>query len=182
MKLCIDPGHGMSSRITGVYDTGAKYGQLEEADLVLVFAHELKAECIRLGVPVFMTRTAVNEPAPLRGRVAAARFAGCTHLISLHINDADEAKANGFETLYRTSGSLPFARLFHAMLLPALGLRDRGVKHRPDLAVLATGKMPSLLLELGFIRNAKDMAIVTNPGVMQQVCKLIAERLVALGK
>lgn len=172
----------MSSRISGVYDTGAKYGQLEEAGLVLLFAHQLKSACIKVGVPVFMTRHTVNEPAPLRGRVAAARFAGCTHLISLHVNDANDTKANGFETLYRTSGSLAFARLFHALLLPILGLRDRGVKHRPDLAILATGKMPSLLLELGFIRNAKDMAIVTNPVVMQTVCKLIAERLAALGK
>lgn len=181
MKLCIDPGHGMSSRISGVYDTGAKYGQLEEAGMVLLFAHQLKSACIKVGVPVFLTRHTVNEPAPLKERVTQSRLADCTHLISLHVNDADDAKANGFETLYRTSGSLPFARLFHALILPALGLRDRGVKHRPDLAVLASGKMPSLLLELGFIRNAKDMAIVTNPMVMQQVCSLIAERLAALG-
>lgn len=182
MKLCIDPGHGMSSRITGVYDTGAKFGQLEEADLVLTWAHELREACVRAGITVYMTRVSVNDPAPLLGRVAAAKKAGCTHLISLHINDDDSPKANGYETLYRVPGNEMFARYVHGQMLKLLGLRDRTVKRRPDLAIIKTGGMPSALLELGFIRNRGDMAIVTDATIMQRTCAALAASLIAWEK
>ena len=168
----------MSSRITGVYDTGAKYGQLEEADLVLAWANELRKACVRVGITVFMTRVSVNDPALLRLRVAAAKREGCTHLISLHINDDDSAKANGYETLYRMSGSEAFAVHLHAQMIKSLGLRNRLVKRRPDLAILATGGMPSALLEMGFIRNRGDMAIVTDATIMQKTCAALAAALI----
>lgn len=182
MKLCIDPGHGMSSRRVEVYDTGAKYGQLEEAELVLAWAHQLRAACIKVGITVYMTRVSVNDPAPLRQRVAAAKKAGCTHLISLHINDDESPKANGYETLYRVPGNEMFARYLHHQMRQLLGLRDRGVKHRSDLAIIATGGMPSALLEMGFIRNRGDMAVVTDATVMQKACTAIAASLIAWEK
>lgn len=172
----------MSSRTTGVFDAGATYGQLEEAEIVLAWAHELRAACVRAGITVYLTRVSVNDPAPLRGRVAAAKKAGCTHLISLHVNDAEVAKANGYETLYRVPGNEMFARYLHDQMLNLLGLRDRGVKHRADLAVIATGGMPSALLEMGFIRNRGDMAIVTDATLMQKACASLAAALIAWEK
>lgn len=58
-----------------------------------------------------------------------------------------------------------------------MGLRDRGVKLRNDLAVLASKRLPSVLIELGFIRNAGDIAIVTTDAVISKVCGLLADRL-----
>lgn len=169
----------MSSRTTGVFDTGATYGQLEEAEIVLSWADELRKACVKSGVTVYLTRVSVNDPAPLRQRVASAKQAGCTHLISLHVNDAEVAKANGYETLYRVAGSEAFAVYLHAQMLKSLGLRDRLVKRRTDLAILATGGMPSALLEMGFIRNRGDMDIVTDATVMQRTCAALAAALIA---
>jgi N-acetylmuramoyl-L-alanine amidase len=172
----------MSSRITGVFDTGATYGHLEEAEIALAWANELRKACVRVGITVYLTRVSVNDPAPLRQRVAAAKKAKCTHLISLHVNDAEVAKANGYETLYRVAGSEMFARHLHGQMLGLLGLRDRGIKNRTDLAIIATGGMPSALLEMGFIRNRGDMAIVTDATIMQRACAALAASLIAWEK
>lgn len=169
----------MSNRKTGVYDTGAIGGTLEEAGLVLVWGHALRKACEAHGIPVFMTRVDRSEPAPLGTRVARAEREGCTHLISLHINDADTPGANGIETLYRTPHSEVFAESLHH-LLGTMNLRDRGVIHRPDLAVLASKKMPSALLELGFIKSASDMSVVTSTAIMERHCAKIANYLASL--
>jgi N-acetylmuramoyl-L-alanine amidase len=179
MKLCIEVGHGMSNKRSGVYDTGAVYGPHEEASIVLLWGHELRKACEYLGMPCFMTRVHRNDPTPLGTRVARAEQEGCTHLISLHVNDADAPGANGFETLYRTPHSEVFAESLHH-LMSTLNLRDRGVKLRPDLAVLTSKSMPSALLELGFIRSASDMRVVTDPTIMQRHCAKIATYLAGL--
>ncbi|GEP46417.1 N-acetylmuramoyl-L-alanine amidase [Brevifollis gellanilyticus] len=179
MKLCIDPGHGMSNKKSGIYDSGALGTLHEEAALALVWSHELRKACEARGIPVWMTRTDRCEATPLGSRVTRAEQAGCTHLISLHLNDADASSANGFETLYRTTHSQSFAEALHEPL-KVMGLRDRGVKLRTDLAVLASKHMPSALIELGFIRNAGDISIVTTDAIITQVCGLLADRLAAL--
>lgn len=176
MKLCIDPGHGMSNKKSGLYDSGAVGGTLEEAGLVLVWAHELRKACEALNIPVYMTRMDRSAPTPVGTRAARAEQQGCTHLISLHINDAESAGANGIETLYRTPQSEGFADDLHR-IMNTIGLRDRGVKLRTDLAVLASKRMESAMLEMGFIKSVSDMQIVTASDVMQRQCVKIANYL-----
>ena len=49
----------------------------------------------------------------------------------------------------------------------ATGLADRGVTARPTLYVLRKTTMPALLLEVGFITNANDAALMANnPGLI----------------
>jgi N-acetylmuramoyl-L-alanine amidase len=58
-----------------------------------------------------------------------------------------------------------------------LGLRDRGVTLRDDLAVLKYEK-PAVLLELGFISNtAIDLAAMLRPDAPTRVAVAIAEAL-----
>ncbi len=161
MKLCIDAGHGRDSRRAGVYDSGACRGKLMESLLVLPWAQTLADECRRRGVPCFEVRPTDQTSAPLAARVKRALQAGCTHFISFHVNDAETAAAHGVETLYSRAGCKDFATLAHNHARAALGLHDRGLKLRPELAVL---KFPGscCLLELGFIGNALDVAAITS--------------------
>ncbi len=173
-KLCIDPGHGMDSAKRGVYDTGAVSGDFVEASIALVWGLELAKACTDRGVQVWMTRDARADVAPLATRVARAEKAGCTHLLSLHVNDADDMSANGVETLYWRKESLAFAKLVHGVAQPVLGLRDRGVKLRPNLAVLRSGTMRSALLEVGFIGNKFDRLVFTDLSQVRRVCQALA--------
>jgi N-acetylmuramoyl-L-alanine amidase len=171
-KLCIDPGHGMGNRLPGVPDPGCVRGEIREADIVLKWAHALRRACLARGVDVWMTRALPTVDAPLSKRVAAAQKQSCTHLISLHVNDADSPKAHGTETLVRSDGNVPIARLVQSLAVQHLGLKDRRIVRRDDLAIL---KHPnSCLLELGFIGSSSDLAAMQCPACRADLCDALA--------
>lgn len=178
MRLCIDPGHGMDNRKPGVFDPGCVRGEIRESGIALAWAQELEHACLKRGVRVWLTRRDSYTPAPLRSRVAAAQQNGCTHLISLHVNDANDPTANGVETLIRLGSGLKVARLVQTLAVQHLGLRDRGVKDRNDLAIL---KHPnSALLELGFIGSSSDLAAMQCPCCRRNLCAALANLYAAL--
>lgn len=75
--------------------------------------------------------------------------------ISIHLN-AFNGSANGVEVLYYDAKAL--ASKVSAQLAKDIGWKDRGAKERKDLYVLRNTKATAILLELGFIDNAGDMA------------------------
>lgn len=177
LKLCIDPGHGMANRKPGVFDPGCTRDEINEADIVLQWARSLADACRERGVVYWMTRgLSATTPAPLNKRVAEAQRNGCTHLISLHVNDSYSPKANGTETLVR--GPLTDLGRIHpytvqALAVKHLGLRNRGVVIRDDLAIL---KHPnSVLLELGFIGSSSDLAAMQCPCCRRDLCNALAD-------
>ena len=161
MKICIDPGHGKANKKWGSYDPGATHGGVQEASLALAYAIELRDLLSMRDIPVFMTRTSKDDPAPLGLRCRRATEAGCTHLVSLHFNAAENEQANGVEVLYRRPEDRQLAeRIVHA-LGSALGLRVRGAIVRDDLTILRFPG-PAVLIEFGFLPNAHDRAVVTS--------------------
>ena len=181
MKLCIDPGHGLSSRTSGVYDPGACSGPHQEADIALTWSLTLRDACEALSVPVWMTRQHRQDAAPLSKRVAAAKASGCTHLISVHCNASDNPKANGIETLYEGTPRAAFAESLQRVLIGKMGLTNRGIKWasidlKRTLAVLRFDG-PAALIELGFLTNAVDRAKLLDAEVRLQTCAALAVRL-----
>lgn len=180
MKICIDPGHGMANRTPGTYDPGATHTEgatrYEEADIALHYALGLKDVLRARNYPVFLTRDDRTDLAPLRGRTKQAEDQGCAIFLSIHMNDVESDDANGTETLYRGAASLDLARRLQGALVGVLGLRDRGVKERSELAVLRFDG-PAALLELGFIANDRDRNRILQPSVRAQVCEAIADEL-----
>jgi N-acetylmuramoyl-L-alanine amidase len=88
ITVAIDPGHG------GV-DPGAVRGPHTEADLVLIFARELRDLLRRSGrVDVVMTREA-DVFVPLPTRVTIARAAGADLFVSIHADALAEGRARG---------------------------------------------------------------------------------------
>ncbi len=180
MKICIDAGHGMSNRTPNVYDPGAVHREdgllYREADIVLVYAKDLAAELTLQGREVFLSRSKFNDAAPVGKRVAAASAAGCSMLVSLHLNDFDDDQANGIETLYGSPDSRLLAEWLQRKLARETGLRDRGAKMRTDLAVLRfPGK--SILVELGFIANDGDRTKILDPEMRTRIVQCIAQAL-----
>ena len=54
-------------------------------------------------------------------------------------------------------------------LVDATGLRNRGMKVRPGLYVLKKTNMPAVLVEIGFISNPRDAALMRdNPELFAQ--------------
>lgn len=175
MKICIDPGHGMSNRQNGVFDPGATHVEngfrFHESAVALRYALAVKDALRARRIEVFMTRDDEQDHAPVVRRAAMARAAGCDAFISIHLNDAESDAAHGTEVLYRDDEAL--ARRMQQVLVRATGLRDRGIKQRTDLAVLKFDG-PAVLLELGFIGNDVDRAALLNPQIRHAVAEGIA--------
>lgn len=175
MIVCIDPGHGMSNRAPGVYDPGACNGAHQEAALALRYAQAVKRELEARGATATLTRESDAQPCPLNSRVGMARAARADLLLSIHLNSSANAIATGTETLFYRTDSV--ARRVQMALVRTLGLRDRGVVLRDDLAVLKYER-PSILVELGFISNtAVDLALLLRPETPTRVAVAIAEAL-----
>lgn len=182
MKLAIDPGHGMSNKKPGVFDTGAvaKAGgeTFAEADIALRYGLTLKFLAAQRGIDTFMTRTSSAEDAPVGKRASRARMAGCTHFVSLHLNDSEVPEANGLEVLYRSdTKDKPLAQRLQAKLVSITGFRDRGVKDRDDLAVLKFSLGPAVLIELGFIQNAANRTFLLDRDNRVAICNGILDVL-----
>lgn len=97
LRVMLDPGHG------GV-DPGAEAGGLREADLMLVFARELRETLIRAGgFDVALTRER-DGFVPLEARITLARAYGADVLVSLHADalPEDAGHASG-ATVYTLS-------------------------------------------------------------------------------
>lgn len=160
MKICIDPGHGMSNKKTGVLDPGAVSNNgIAEKDVALLWALTLKYYLTKAGIPVFLTRTNDTDSDPVSTRDDRAEAEGCTHFISLHCNDG-ESRATGTETYYRDTEDKNFAGVIQKMAIEVMGLRDRGLKTEHDsqhsrLAIFDFDGV-ACLLELGFISNSND--------------------------
>ena len=178
MKVCVDPGHGMSNRNPGIFDSGCTHTengqQFREADIVLKYGLTLKDVLRARSIDVFMTRDDNTDAAPVGQRANNAKNAGCDIYVSIHVNDVDDDSANGLEVLYRDDNDKALAQKMERALIAATGLRDRSITQRNDLAVLKFDGT-AILIELGFIANDRDRNIILNPQMREKVCATIAD-------
>lgn len=183
MKICIDPGHGMSNSIRGKLDTGAVWSRgperVTEEEIVMEWANELRGVLLKRGHEVVRTRVNRLDPAPVGQRAGLARRFGCDVLISLHCNAAN-GRATGTETFYRGTLNKPLAMACNGAIVSALGTRDRGVKlesqsQHKRLAVLTFPR--AVLIELGFIDNASDRALIRDEAKMLLACQALADAI-----
>jgi len=97
MKICVDPGHGMSNATLGVFDPGAVHNAsaTREADVVLAYGLELRSILQARGIEVFMTRENATSPTPVGKRASRAKAANCDSFVSIHLNSFSSSSANG---------------------------------------------------------------------------------------
>jgi N-acetylmuramoyl-L-alanine amidase len=179
-KLAVDAGHGGSNAQPGRYDPGAVGGGLQEADIALQWAMTGKHVLARAGIAYWLTREDDADPAPLWLRDERARANKCTHYLSLHCN-AGPGHASGTEAFYRDANDAHWAEIVLGAVLPAVGLRNRGVKHesqspRQRLSVLDFAGSATLL-ELGFITNSADRRRMTSRDVRLVFWQNLAEQI-----
>lgn len=150
VKIGLNIGHGGK-------DVGATNGTLYERDvnkkIVSFLAKELTMMCYH--VETFQQTSSVNEV------VKWANNAGLDYLISIHCNSFSST-SQGHEVLYyptSTQGK-KLAQAIQISLVKTIGLRDRGVKSRNNLAVLNYTKMPTALVETAFISNPNEAKLL----------------------
>ena len=173
IKIYIDQGHNPVNP-----NAGAEGNGLREQDLVYVIGQELAALLradpdfeVRLSRPTRDTQLGTTNATSLAARVNEANRWGADYFISLHTNAATSPSATGTEA-YAYARNTPAFRLGADILenlSQATGLRNRGMQARPGLYVLKKTRMPAVLVELGFITNPRDAALMRDePGLFAE--------------
>ncbi|MDQ0257246.1 N-acetylmuramoyl-L-alanine amidase [Evansella vedderi] len=149
--IVVDPGHGGS-------DPGAIANGLREKDVVLDISLVLQRKLRMAGANVVMTRTTDVFPS-LDRRVQIANNSNGHAFVSVHANASTHTAANGTETYWNrthsSASSQRLARLTQNHLVRQLGTRDRGI-HHGNFRVISQTRMPSILVEVGFLTNRGD--------------------------
>lgn len=145
VKVVVDAGHGGT-------DPGAVGNGYKEKDIVLSISQKVNSKLKSLGFQTVMTRN-TDTYITLSNRYSIANSNNADLFVSVHANSAT-GTASGIETLYK--GSKTFANYIQNGMLNETGAKNRGLKYRSDLAVLNGTKMPSALVEVGFISDATE--------------------------
>ncbi len=160
--IVIDVGHGGS-------DSGAlaKYNGtvIYEKDLNLSIALRIYELLQKAGANVTILRDK-DVYMTLYSRPEAANTLNADLLVSIHNNSATTSAPNGTEVLYYNKEdeksiygftSQEVAELIQKELVKETGLKDRGIKDCPHLAVLNKSLMPAVIIEGGFLSNPNDL-------------------------
>lgn len=171
--VMLDPGHGGA-------DGGAAHFGVVEKDVVLTISNMVRDMLReRSDIKVYTTRsTDVFIPLHERPRLAnevADLF------VSIHLNAVtNNPVPRGTETYYLVNGTdenfnitrRQVAEIFQRNLVQGLGTVDRGVRTN-NFAVLRLSYMPSVLLELGFLTNPEEAAMLGNPVIQRRSADII---------
>lgn len=149
-SVMLDAGHGGAN-------PGAVYEGRQEKDdalaLVLAIGPILEAN----GIQTLYTRTTDVYQTPFE-KAQLANEAAVDFFVSVHRNSFPEDNVvSGVESLvYDLSGvKYEMAQNINEQL-ETIGFVDLGVKARPNLIVLRRTRMPSVLVEVGFINSDTD--------------------------
>lgn len=147
--IVIDPGHG------GV-DVGAiSLNDEYESHFAMQTGRALERHLSRQGAHVVFTRDD-DYYYSLTSRATLSNYVKADMFLSLHYNSEPAyPTANGINTYYREPHFEELAENVHATILKETGANDRGVA-TGNYSVLRSNRRPGLLLELGFLSNAKE--------------------------
>lgn len=193
--IILDPGHGGS-------DLGAVLHGGVEKDLALLFARKVKERLERLaGLPVLLTRDDDTYVA-LDKRVEESLEQDAAVFVSLHLNQERRKKKRGIlvfaygRQLFKTStprisGLAPLppppqelARESSALASSvARSLRLQGFKvdepHRASFYVLRNPRIPSLLIELGYLSHPEEGLLLQQAAYQDRLADAVAASLAA---
>ena len=164
IRIFIDQGHNPSG-----FNAGAEGNGLREQDVTyavgVCLAELLEAD------PRFLVRLSRNQPeerlgtsqiTSLAARVQAANSWPADYFISIHCNSSVHPALRGTEVYVYREGTQSYWLAQHVLngIVAAAGTLDNGVRLNPGLYVLRRTRMPAILVELAYLTNPGDAALL----------------------
>ncbi|MBE1553085.1 N-acetylmuramoyl-L-alanine amidase [Sporosarcina limicola] len=192
VKIVIDPGHG------GL-DGGASFGDVVERDITLSISHKLAKRLEKKGATVVMTRMkdgdALAEHAPeekflttrerkladLKLRESIAVNESPEMFISVHVNAIPEQRWRGSQVFYHPEGHPDgeiLAKAIQESFRGSLKNTEREAMAIKGVYLLKKVPMPAVLVETGFISNAEERALLTDPSYQDKLADAILEGII----
>ena len=172
-KIYIDQGHNPENPNAGAEGNGFQEQTITYrvgAELAELLRQNPNYE-VRLSRPTPTTSLGTSNSTSLQARVNDANAWGADYFISIHTNASENPQARGVEAFSysRPSRAFSLGEAIVRNLSRTTGFPDRGMKTRPGLYVLRKTAMPAILVELGFITNPTEAALMNdNPELFAQ--------------
>lgn len=160
--IIIDAGHGYPDG-----GTSSKSG-IQEHKINLEIAKKLKKILIKNGATVVMTRNdehslsdskTNNKREDLNKRVKIRDNSGGSIFISIHLNHFSDSKYSGAQVFYNTnsvSSKLLAETIQESLIKNVDTSNSRKAKGDNTIFVLKNSKIPSILVECGFLSNIEE--------------------------
>lgn len=189
VKIVVDAGHG------GI-DGGASTSELVEKNITLAIAKNVEKLLKKKGATVVMTRTkdddVIAEHLPhaefqtLRERKKEDIFlreklvkeAKPDLFISIHANAIPESKWHGAQVFYHKDGHPAgelLAKAIQGSIKEQLKNTNREALAIKQVYLLKKVKMPSVLVETGFLSNPSEAELLASPDYQQKMAEAIVE-------
>jgi len=172
-RVTVDAGHGGNDvgMVGTTYDT-------KEKELNLKTSQYLADELRSRGATVIMTRTADSQKPSLSDRVAKSHAARADAFVSVHYNSSPKKSSSGTLTFYYSeTKDVQLSRAIETQLSrQKIGMKSNGVSFG-NYHVLRENGAPATLVELGFLTNAKDEALVRTSDYQRKAARAIADGL-----
>lgn len=176
--ITLDAGHGGS-------DPGAVGAKgTKEKDITLKITQKVEELLKKKDAKVTMTRVkdvdvyGVNatDAQELQARVDVAESSAADLFISLHINASVNKNVGGFSSYYypKTSHDARVATAIQKRMTNSFGLDDLGIR-QANFYVNKRSSMPSALIEMAFITNAKEEKLLNSNWFQSKLAKAIAD-------
>lgn len=187
LTILVDPGHGG-------YDGGARCRDsgVWEKHLNLAVALQVEQALTRRGATVIMTRREdvdlTSEPRPagltmkrqdMQARIDLAVQNAADMVVSIHMNEYRSRAESGPQVFYRAGseeGRL-LAGCIQAALISVLQPAKERVAMAGDYFILQLD-VPSVLVECGFISNAREEKLLLDSAYQARLAEAVAEGVV----
>ncbi len=184
--IIIDPGHG------GIDPGCSSKNGAKEKDIVLEISKKLAKKLNSLAIYTVLTRESDTDLAKdikgplirrkredLNRRAQLAKTHKADLLISIHANSFPESRWSGAQTFYspECGRSRLLAEAIQNSLVISLGPNNRKAKPG-DFRILRESTVPSAMVEVGFLSNPKEAALLQNENYQEKVAQAIAKGIV----
>ena len=187
VKIVLDAGHG------GI-DGGASTSELVEKNITLAITQKVEKLLKEKGAKVIMTRTkdddviAEHQPnaeySTLRERKREDIYlreklvneAKPDLFLSIHANAIPESKWHGAQVFYHKDGHPAgeiLAKAIQESIKEKLKNTDREALAIKQVYLLKKVKMPSVLVETGFLSNPQEAELLSSPDYQQKMAEAI---------
>ena len=172
--VVLDPGHG--GHDPGAPGRPAGGRRIYEAEIVLNISNHMMDMLDTPGVLFLPTRTQ-DVFVPLTLRYQLANQLG-DYFVSIHCNGNLSSQPRGTITYHNVFYGHPLsgretAQRFQDALVDLLDSRDRGIVPSTGFVTMRNAQVPAVLLEILFMSNPLDAAILADPDVQYNIARTL---------
>ena len=166
-RVVIDAGHGGK-------DPGSGRFGVKEKGIALDTALRLEQILRKRGIPTVMTRRD-DRFIPLQERAKIGNRYADSIFVSIHYNSNSDSSVSGIETYYGTAKGKTLAAAIQYFICRRLKTKNRGIIAHPAFAVINKSRNPSVIVECGYLSNAKERRKCASAAYRQIMAEQIAK-------